>query len=135
MWPFITKTYAAAQDIIGPIDPGTAFKPYGDVGTAGQGFVLFFSNILRLVFIGAGIYALLNIITAGFGFMSASGDSKAIVAAWARIWQSLLGLVIIVGSFALAALFGYLIFGDAGFILYPKVYGPGIPESISSPGR
>lgn len=124
MWPFIQKVHAAAKDIIGTIDPGTAFKPYGNVDTAGKGFVLFFSNILRLVFLGAGIYALLNIVVAGFGFMSAGGDTKAIAAAWARIWQSLLGLVIIVGSFALAALFGYLIFGDAGFILNPQVYGP-----------
>ncbi|KKU80764.1 hypothetical protein A2875_04870 [Candidatus Gottesmanbacteria bacterium RIFCSPHIGHO2_01_FULL_46_14] len=125
MLPFTTKVYADAKQIIGAVNPG--ILPYGDVDAAGKGFVLFFSNILRLVFLGAGIYALLNIVVAGFGFMSAGGDTKAIGAAWARIWQSLLGLVIIVGSFALAALFGYLIFGDAGFILNPKIYGPEIP--------
>lgn len=131
--PFIQKVYAAVGDVVGTIDPGDTFKPYGDVTTQGKGFALFFSNILRLVFVAAGIYALVNLITAGYQYMTAGGDTKALAAAWARIWQTLLGLVIIVGSFALSALFGYLIFGDAGFILNPKVYGPG--TNLGCPGE
>jgi len=112
-----------AKDIVGNIT-----NPLPDVyksvtGTPG-GLVLFFSNVLRLVFLAAGVYALINFIIAGYQYMNSAGDSKILLAAWNRIWQSLLGLVIIVGSFALAALFGYLIFGDAGYILNPKIYGP-----------
>lgn len=101
---------------------------YGGIeGAGGQagGLILLFSNILRLVFVLAGIYAFLNLIIAGYQYISAAGDAKTLTAAWARIWQSLLGLVIIVGSFALAALFGYIIFGDATYILNPHIYGPG----------
>jgi len=90
-----------------------------------SGPTLFLTNILRLVFVVAGIYAFINIIIAGFQYMSAAGDTKKLSAAWGRIWQSLIGLVIIVGSFAMASLFGYLIFGNANFILSPKIYGPG----------
>ncbi|MEK7119758.1 MAG: hypothetical protein AAB457_03110 [Patescibacteria group bacterium] len=121
---FIPKVFA--QDSLF----GTVTNPlpkYGGIaGAPGQtgGLILLFSNILRLVFILAGIYAFLNLIIAGYQYMSAGGDSKALSAAWARIWQSLLGLVIIVGSFALAALFGYIIFGDATYILNPQIYGP-----------
>lgn len=93
-------------------------------GGLGPGVAQFFTNILRLVFVGAGIYALVNLIVAGFQYMQAGGDTKVLTAAWNRIWQTLLGLIIIVGSFALAALFGYLIFGNAGFILNPVIYGP-----------
>lgn len=106
---------------------GTITNPlpkYGSALGASGGLILFFTNILRLVFVVAGILAFLNFILAGFQYMTAAGDAKALSAAWARIWQSLLGLVILAGSFALAALFGYLIFGDAGFILNPKIYGP-----------
>ncbi len=117
----IEKVYADTTGIVGTIDPGDAFKPYGDLG---PGVTLFFSNLLRLVFIGAGIYTFMNLITAGFQYMSAGGDTKALTAAWARIWQTLLGLLIIVGSFALVSLFGYLFFKDPGFILHPKIYGP-----------
>ncbi len=123
MWlpSFIQKVYADASEVVGTINPGDTFLPYGSLGT---GVMQFFTNILRLVFVGAGIYTFMNLITAGFQYMSAGGDVKALTAAWARIWQSLLGLLIIVGSFALASLFGYLFFKDPGFILNPKIYGP-----------
>ncbi|MBI3342644.1 hypothetical protein HY032_00625 [Candidatus Gottesmanbacteria bacterium] len=123
MWlpSLIGKVYADATGIVGTIDPGPAFKPYGNLG---PGVAQFFSNLLRLVFVGGGIYAVLNFIVAGFTYMQAGGDTKMLAAAWARIWQTLLGLLIVVGSFALASLFGYIIFGDPGFMLNPKVYGP-----------
>lgn len=108
-------------DIIGTIQ-NPQLAPYGDLTNGG--LVLFVTNLIRLAFVGAGIYALLNFIMAGYGFMSAGGDSKKIGEAWSKIWQTLMGLVFIVGSFALAALFGHLIFGDASFILHPKIYGP-----------
>lgn len=114
----------AATDLIGTVK-NPLEKSYGDVaGGKGGGLVLFFSNLLRLVFVAAGIYALLNLIIAGYTYMNAGGDSKELGKAWDRIWQTLLGLIIIVGSFALAALIGYVIFGDATFILSPKIYGP-----------
>jgi hypothetical protein len=121
---FIPSVFAAASDIVGevksPLPPA-----YQNVVGANGGLILLISNILRLLFVGAGIFAFFNIVIAGFGFMNAGGDAKQITAAWDRIWQSLVGLVLIVGSFAAAALFGYVIFGDAGFILNPKIYGPG----------
>ncbi len=109
--------------IIGTIQ-NPQLAPYGDI--ASGGLTLFITNLIRLAFVGAGIYALVNFILAGFGFMSAGGDSKKIGEAWNKIWQTLMGLVFIVGSFALAALFGFLIFGDATFILNPKIYGPAV---------
>lgn len=117
--------HQSAEDIVGQIT--NPLPLYGGVvGTTGGpgALILFFTNILRLIFVAAGIWAFFNIIVAGFQYMTAAGDTKALNAAWDRIWQSLLGLILIVGSFALAALFSYLIFGDPGFILNPKVYGP-----------
>ncbi len=109
------------ENIVGTV---TNPLPSAYQGVTSGGLVLFFTNILRLVFVAAGLFAFINIVIAGFQYMSAGGDSKAVGAAWSKIWQSLLGLVLVVGSFALAALFGYILFGDAGFILSPKIYGP-----------
>lgn len=114
---------ADASSIVGSVTNPLSGS-YGDVASPGGGLVGLLSNLLRLVFVGAGMYALVNLIVAGFQYMQAGGDTKILAAAWNRIWQTLLGLIIIVGSFALAALFGYLIFGDAGFILNPVIYGP-----------
>lgn len=115
------------DNIIGTIkNPLPAvYQNLGGSSSGPGGLILFFSNVLRLVFVFAGIYAFFNFLIAGFQYMSAGGDSKALEGAWARIWQSLWGLVIVVGSFALAALFGQLIFGNPTFILNPVIYGPG----------
>ena len=109
------------EQIVGQVQnplEGTSYAGLGGVG-------LFITNILRLFFVAAGVYALLNFIIAGYSYMNAAGDTKKLSAAWSRIWQSLIGLVIIVGSFAIASLFGYLIFGRADFILNPVIYGTG----------
>ncbi len=105
------------HDLVGTItNPVTAYNGISSIG-------LLLSNILRLVFIGAGIFALFNLITAGFQYMNSGGDSKQLVAAWNRIWLTLFGLIIIVGSFAFAALIGYVFFGNPTYILQPMLYG------------
>ena len=82
------------------------------------------NNLLRLIFVAGGIYAFIRVVLAGLKFMSAGGDSKAIEAAWNSIWQSILGVVIIISSLALAALMGLVLFGDATAILQPVIFGP-----------
>jgi hypothetical protein len=69
----------------------------------------------------AGIYALINIILAGYAFMSAGGDPKKVADAWAKIWQTILGLAVSAGAFVLAAIFSKLIFGDATILLKPTI--------------
>lgn len=109
--------------IIGPIDNPLQ----GYAGIQGGGLVKFFNNILRLLIIIGGVWALLNIIMAGYGFLSTADDPKRMIAAWGKIWQSLVGLLFILGSFVLAMIFGYLLFGEAMAILNPTLYGPGTP--------
>lgn len=119
--PFISQVFAADNPF------GTVNSPLGGSGYKGAlegGLTMFLTNILRLAFVAAGIYAFINFIIAGYQYMTAGGDSKALTAAWDRIWQTLFGLVLLVGSFALAALIGYVVFGRADFILNPVIYGP-----------
>ena len=120
---FITKVYAA-NPIVGEITNPILGSSYGNVNESGKGLPLFFTNVIRLMFVVAGIIAFFNFILAGFGYMQSAGDPKKLSEAWDKIWQSLLGLVIIAASFILAGLFGYLIFGDPLFMLRPRVYGP-----------
>lgn len=81
----------------------------------------FANTILRVVIVGAGLYAFINIIVAGYQFLGAEGDVKKVEAAWKKIWQSLLGLAFVAGSFVLAAIFGKLIFNDWTAILSPQI--------------
>lgn len=76
---------------------------------------------LRTLVIGAAVYAMFNLVLAGYSFMSAGDDSKKIAGAWAQIWQTMLGLAISAGSFTLAAIIGKLIFNDWSFLLKPSI--------------
>lgn len=99
----------------------------GDIQSGNFGMILLLNNIIKLITIVAGLFAFFQFITAGFQFINAGGDSKAISQAWNKIWQAILGLVIVAGAFVLAAIFGYLIFGDPTIFLNPKLTGAGTP--------
>lgn len=106
----------------GTVEPPEAIKKYGVDINAGP--IKFANNVLKLIIVGAGIFTFFNIIIAGYGFLSAGGDTKKVEQAWNKIWQSLLGLAFVAGSFVLAAIFGWLIFRDPRAILSPQIYGP-----------
>ena len=109
---------------------GEGIKPPDFISTNPLGnnnsMLTLLNNILRLLIVVGGIYALLNFVLAGFQFIGAGGDPKKIEAAWGKIWQSIVGLLIIVASFALAALLSKILFGDYKTILNPTIYGPGV---------
>lgn len=109
---------------------GEIGNPLDKVGTGGYkdvatGLPAFFSNVLKIVFIGAGIFAFLNIIFAGFLYMSANGDKQKIEKASLSINMSILGLLVMVAAGVLTGILSFLLFGSATAILKPKIIGPG----------
>lgn len=107
------------------IQPPPGVNQYGDYNDLTKtGLMGFANNILKMLIVGAGLFAFINIIIAGYTFLSAGGDSKKVEQAWSRIWMSLLGLLFVAGSFVLAAIFGWLLFKDPTAILAPEIFGP-----------
>jgi hypothetical protein len=108
-----------AQNPFGTI---TAPAPLAKYGTnPGTAIGTLIQYAIWILIIGAGIYALFNLILAGYSFMSAGDDAKKVAGAWAMIWQTMLGLTLAAGAFVLAAIFGQLIFGSWTFILNPTI--------------
>lgn len=109
---------------IGQIEqPEPLGASFGTVEGGAIGILLnLFFNVLLIV---AGIYALFNFILAGYAFLSAGDDPKQVAGAWAKIYQSVIGLLVSAGSLVLAAVFGQIIFGDATFLINPAIPLPG----------
>jgi hypothetical protein len=101
---------------------GTITSPSTALGDdPGQAIGKLIQMVIWLLIIGAGIYAFINLILAGYSFMSAGDDSKKVAGAWAMIWQTMIGLAVSAGAFVLAAIFGELIFGQWDFMLNPTI--------------
>ncbi|MDP2684648.1 MAG: hypothetical protein Q8P20_06440 [bacterium] len=96
--------------IYGP-EPGPAFGKLIQFG-------------LRALIVGAGIYALFNLVLAGYAFMSAGDDAKKVAGAWSQISQTLMGLAFAAGAFVLAAIIGQLVFKNPLFLLNPVIPEP-----------
>lgn len=104
---------------IGAVPKPSAVGRFLDVESGGLG--QFLNLILNVMVVAGGIYALFNFVLAGYMFFSASDDPKKAEAAWAKIWQTAIGLLFIAGSLLLAAVFSWLIFGDSATILNPTL--------------
>lgn len=113
------KLLAAETNPFGTITAPEAVAKYAD--TPAQGIGNLIQTVVWVLIIGAGLYSLINFVLAGYAFLSAGDDPKKVAGAWAKIWQTALGLAIAAGAFILAAIFGQLIFGQWDFILNPTI--------------
>lgn len=113
MTPFLS-TQLIVYQFFGQVQPPPGVERYDSIGA-------FITVIIRLITIVAGIWALFNLIFAGFKYITAANDVKAVETAWQSIYMSLIGLIIIVSAFAIAAIVGGLFFGDATFIINPRL--------------
>ncbi len=127
------KNFIAAvnENPFGTITPPTGLAKYSTTPETAIGQLL---NItLKTLIVGAGVYALFNLVLAGYAFMSAGDDAKKVAGAWAKISQTLMGLAFAAGAFVLAAIFGQLIFGKWDFILNPKIPISGSVTPVPTP--
>ncbi len=106
--------------IFGNIEPPVDNAYFNTDG--GEGIFILISDILKLAGYIAGLFFLIQMILAGYGYISANGDPKKTEAAWNKIWQSLIGIIIVASAFIIASVVGYFLHID---ILNPTLYGAG----------
>lgn len=109
-----------SNPIFGNIDapPGVAEL---NQQAGGIGIILFFSNMIKLITIIAGLWAMFNFILAGFTYVTSADDPGKIEKIGTKLTLSVVGIAIIVASYTMAALLGLILFGDATFIISPKI--------------
>ena len=85
---------------------GKINDPTNYQSTDGSGLFILLNNIFKLAGVVAGIFFIVQLILAGYGYLSSNGDPKKTEAAWAKITQSLIGLVIVASAFVIASVVG-----------------------------
>jgi len=107
---------------IGTVNPPAPVSRFG--GGSLTGIPLFLNIILKTLVMGASIFALINFILAGYAYMSAGGEPKKIQDATSKITMTVIGLVVVAGSFTIAAIIGKLLFGDYNALLRVTIFTP-----------
>ena len=93
-----------------------------DSGGQNIGIIVFASNLLQLFAIIAGIWAMFNFSVAGYMYITAMSDAGVTEKVKEKVTMTAIGLAIIAGSYIIAGLIGLVMFGDATFIINPKLY-------------
>lgn len=126
-WQKLNLT-CSSKSVTGAVTPPKAIALWqnnlkGGNNPAKIGLINFLSMIIRLLAIIGGILAMVNFIIAGLTFISSAGSSDATSKVKDRLTYSVIGLGLIVFAFTGAGLIGLVFFGDASFILSPKLEG------------
>ncbi len=121
---FSSPAMAQEDSVFGEIEaPAGVAELNTQAGEASNniGLLIFVSNIIKVASIVAGIWVLFNFIFAGFTYISANGDSGAYSKIGEKLALSATGLLLIVAAYTIAGILGLLIFGDATYIINPKI--------------
>ena len=104
------------MDAIGKLTPpSSVVTELSDIGPKS------FTPIVYLIIIMAGIWAFLQIILGGMGYITAGGEPKKVQEAQSKLVHSLIGLGIIAASFFITALISQIFFDRWDFILNPSI--------------
>lgn len=121
--PFIKSAYAAvggASGSVGGNVVGNIALPSGIPQDITQ-TTPFISAMIRFLVVIAGIFTLWQFLTGGLGYITSGGDKGKLTEAQNKITMSLVGMVIIAGSFIIIAIISQVLFGSFTAILAPKL--------------
>lgn len=123
----ISQAFAQTpEEIVGSIDVPQGVDLINDEA-GGIGVVLFISNMITFVIILGGLWTLINIIFAAFIYLTGGGKPDSHIKAKDRLLMSVIGLLLIIVSYSIAALIGLVFYDNASYILTPVI------EPISAP--
>jgi hypothetical protein len=112
------------QTSFGVIQAPPGVAEFNAQAESGVGLILFFSNLIKLIAVIAGLWTMLNFILAGFTYVTSADNPSAIEKIGSKLTLSVVGLGIIIASYTIAAVIGLLLFGDATFIINPQIPTP-----------
>lgn len=118
------------EELIGSVDtpPGVELINQ-EAGVDNIAIIYFASNIIKIfVWIG-GLWIIVNVVLAAYGYLTSGGKADAASKARDRLSMSVVGLLLMVASYTIAGIIGLVFFGDATYIINPQIapIGGGTP--------
>lgn len=111
--------------IIGRVESPVGVKEYNTEtalqGNGDIGILNFINNVIQLLTAVGGLFILINLIIAGFTYITQAGNSQAASSIKDRLTYAVIGVVIMVASYTLIAVISWLIFGNPTFIINPDL--------------
>jgi len=107
--------------LLGSIDVPKGVDIINEQTDGGIGIIIFISNMIRFVIILGGIWTILNIFFAAYTYITGGGKSESHQKVRDRFSMSVIGLLLMIVSYSIAALIGLIFYGDANFILTPTL--------------
>ena len=107
------NVFAPADDPIGEVLPPPGVEGYENSGSLG----LFITNIIKIATLIAGLWVLINFVTAGFLYISSPGDASVNEKVSKKLTASVSGLMIIVASYTLIGVISYIFFGSSSYVI------------------
>ncbi len=115
-----------ADSVFGEIKPPAPVQEtYGVLGDGNPGITGFISDIIIFITIIGGLWFLINVVIGGLKIITAEGDSKKLSEFGTRLSMMVIGLILMVGAPLIAAIIGFLVFGDSMALLNPTIVGIG----------
>jgi hypothetical protein len=113
-------------DAIGTIERPRGTSNYTqEYGNGTENSILpFISTLLTIAAVFMGLWVLINLFLAGYTALTSSGDPQAMTKVRTSITNSVIGLLLIVLAYTIAALAGTIFFGDATLFIQPKFEAP-----------
>ena len=109
--------------VIGGVEPPSAVAAINDASGGEIGLIFFVSRGINFANIVAGILVMINFVVAGFLYVTGAGNASNMTKINEKITWSIVGVLIIVASYTLAAIFGLVFYGDATYIITPTLTG------------
>lgn len=122
---FTLSTHPVFAQKVSKPTGGITNPAIGDLGNnsveaaSGATFTSYFVRIWQAVITVGGLTVLLYFVWGGIEWITAGGDSSKIEKARNKITQSVIGMIILVGSFAIIGLINTLFFGNDFNLLNP----------------
>lgn len=118
----VSKVFAQSpEEIIGEINVPKGVNLINEDAGGGIGIVLFLSNLITFIIILGGIWAFMNLILAGLLYLTGGGKADTHSKVSSKFTMSIIGLILMIVAYTVAALVGLIFYGDPKFILEPTV--------------